>query len=94
MVHKILTMWRISGGRTTDTETVKVEPMAGDVLLGLEHDDVDLWSEHATQDYEATQADWDAHGGGLDLWTRCKKQVNSELKQLACRVGGLLDLDV
>lgn len=56
------------GGGATHAEAVEVEPMAGDVLLGLEHDDVDLWGEHAAQDHEPAQADRDAHGRGLDLW--------------------------
>lgn len=41
--------------------------MVGHVLLGLEHDDVDLGSEHAAQDHEAAQADRDTHGSGLNL---------------------------
>lgn len=38
-----------------------------DVLLRLEQDDVDLWSKQAAQHHRATQADGDAHGGGLNL---------------------------
>lgn len=41
--------------------------MAGHILLGLEHDDVDLGGEHAAQHHEAAEADGDAHGGGLNL---------------------------
>lgn len=44
-------------GGAADAEAVEVETVAGHVLLGLEHDDVDLGSEHAAQDHETTQAD-------------------------------------
>lgn len=57
----------VRGGSSADTEAVEVEPVAGHILLGLEHDDVDLGSEHAAQDHEAAEADWDAHSGGLHL---------------------------
>lgn len=39
------------------TKPVEVDSVAGDVLLGLEHDDVDLGGEHAAQHHKATQAD-------------------------------------
>lgn len=57
----------IRGGGSADAEAVEIKPMVGHVLLGLEHDDVDLGSEHAAQDHEAAQADRDAHGCGLNL---------------------------
>lgn len=57
----------ICGGGSADAEAVKIKPMVGHVFLGLEHDDVDLGSKHAAQDHEAAQADWDTHGGGLNL---------------------------
>lgn len=61
------TVRRIRGGSPADAEAIEVEPVAGHILLGLEHDDVDLGSEHAAQDHEAAEADRDAHGGGLNL---------------------------
>lgn len=57
----------IRGGGSADAEAVEIKPMVGHVLLGLEHDDVDLRSEHAAQDHESAQADRDAHGSGLNL---------------------------
>ena len=57
----------VCGGRAADAEAVEVEPMAGHVLLGLEHDDVDLRGKHAAQNHKAAQTDRDAHGCGLDL---------------------------
>lgn len=60
----------VCGGGSADAEAVEVEPVAGHILLGLEHDDVHLGSEHAAQDHEAAEADRDAHGGGLDLRRR------------------------
>lgn len=62
-----LTVRRVRGGGAADTEAVEVEPVAGHVLLRLEHDDVDLGGEHAAQHHEAAEADGDAHGGGLNL---------------------------
>lgn len=50
-------MRRIRGGGSADAEAVEIKPMVGHVLLRLEHDDVDLGSEHAAQDHEAAQAD-------------------------------------
>lgn len=60
-------MRRIRGGSSADAEAVEIKTMVGHILLGLEHDDVDLGSEHAAQDHEAAQADWDTHGSGLNL---------------------------
>lgn len=40
---------------------------SADVLLRLEQDDVDLWSEETAQYHRPTQTDRDAHGGGLHL---------------------------
>lgn len=57
----------VRGGSPTDTEAIEVKPVAGHILLRLEHDDMDLGSKHTAQDHKATQADWDAHGGGLNL---------------------------
>ena len=50
-------MRRVCGGGPADTEAIEVEPVAGHIFLRLEHDDVDLGSEHATQDHKAAQAD-------------------------------------
>ncbi|KAG9345633.1 hypothetical protein JZ751_008777 [Albula glossodonta] len=55
-------------GCSANTEAVQVVPVTSDVLLWLEHDDVDLGSEHAPQNHEAAQADRYAHGCGLHLW--------------------------
>lgn len=57
----------VRGGGSAHAEAVEIKPMVGHVLLGLEHDDVDLWSKHAAQDHEAAQADRDTHGCGLNL---------------------------
>lgn len=62
-----LTVRRVRGGGSADTEAVEVETVAGHILLWLEHDDVDLGGKHAAQHHEATEADRDAHGGGLNL---------------------------
>lgn len=60
-------MRRVCGGSPADTEAIEVKPVAGHILLGLEHDDMDLGSKHTAQDHKATQADWDTHGRGLNL---------------------------
>ena len=65
----------VGGGGPADTEPVEVDSVAGHVLLGLEHDDVDLGSEHAAQHHEATQTDRYAHGGRLNLEDRAKTAV-------------------
>lgn len=57
----------VCSGSPTDTEAIEVKPVAGHILLGLEHDDMDLGSEHAAQDHEAAEADWDTHCSGLNL---------------------------
>lgn len=57
----------VRGGSAADAEAVEIEPMVGHVLLRLEHDDVDLGSEHTAQDHEAAQADRNTHGSGLNL---------------------------
>lgn len=57
----------IRGGGSADAEAVEIKPMVGHVLLGLEHDDVDLGGKHAAQDHKAAQADRDTHGSGLNL---------------------------
>ena len=56
------------GGRHGGAEAVGGDSERGDVLLGLEEDDVDLGGEEAAQHHRAAQADRDAHGGGLHLW--------------------------
>lgn len=48
---------RVCGGSPADTEAIEVKPVAGHILLGLEHDDMDLGSKHTAQDHKATQAD-------------------------------------
>ena len=63
------TMRGVGGGGPADTEPVEVHSVAGHVLLGLEHDDVDLGSEHAAQHHEAAQTDRYTHGGRLNLRT-------------------------
>ena len=60
-------MRRVCGGSTADTEAIEVKPVAGHILLGLEHDDMDLRCKHTAQHHKATQADGDTHRGGLDL---------------------------
>lgn len=50
-------MRRVRGGSAAHTEAVEVEPVTGHILLGLEHDNVDLRSKHTAQDHEAAQAD-------------------------------------
>lgn len=67
----------IWGGSPADTEAIKVKPVAGYILLGLKHDDVDLGGKHATQHHKATQADWDTHGSCLNLQRKHKKTVIS-----------------
>lgn len=57
----------VRGGSPTDTKAIEVKPMAGHILLGLEHDDMDLGSKHTAQDHKAAQTDWDTHCGGLNL---------------------------
>lgn len=47
----------VCSGRTTDTKAIEVKPVAGNIPLGLKHNDVDLGSKHAAKDYKATQAD-------------------------------------
>lgn len=47
----------VCSGSPTDTEAIEVKPVAGHILLGLEHDDMDLGSEHAAQDHKAAEAD-------------------------------------
>lgn len=47
----------VCGGSPTDTEAIEVQSVAGHILLGLEHDDMDLRSKHAAQDHKATQTD-------------------------------------
>lgn len=74
------TMGCVCGGRPTNTEAIEVQPVAGDILLGLEHDDMDLRSKHTAKDHKATQADWDTHGSGLNLQ---KKEEETGLSGLA-----------
>lgn len=57
----------VCGGSAADAEAVEIKPMVRHVLLRLEHDDVDLGSEHTAQDHEAAQADRNTHGSGLNL---------------------------
>lgn len=73
----------VRGGSPADTEAIEVEPVAGHILLGLEHDDMDLGSEHAAQDHEAAEADRDAHGGGLNLNERQRNQLAAGLCNFA-----------
>lgn len=60
----------VRGGGPADTEAIEVEPVAGHVLLGLEHDNMDLGSKHTAQDHKPAQTHRDAHGGGLNLRSR------------------------
>ena len=70
---------RGSGGHC-GAEAVGRGSECGHVFLRLEQDDVDLGGEEAAEDHGATQADGDAHGGGLhlggetsgwgEIWTR------------------------
>lgn len=70
-------MRRVCGGSPTDTEAIEVKTVAGHILLGLEHDDMDLGSKHAAQDHKAAEADWDTHGGGLNLQRKEEEGVLS-----------------
>lgn len=65
-LHSILTL-RIGGPSPTDTEPVEMQPVCDHILLGLKQDDVHLGCKQTAQDHKATQADGDAHGGGLHL---------------------------
>ena len=67
----------VGGGGAADAEPVVVDSVAGHVLLGLEHDDVDLGCEHAAQHHEATQTDRYTHGGRLDLRTQQNIRLQS-----------------
>lgn len=62
-----LTMGSIAGGGPAHAKAIHVQSMTGDVLLRLEHDDVDFRSKHASQHHKSTQTDRYAHGRGLDL---------------------------
>lgn len=42
---------------STDAKAVEVKPVAGHILLGLKHNDVNLGSKHAAEHHKATQAD-------------------------------------
>lgn len=55
------------GGSPADTEAIEVKPVAGHILLWLEHDNMDLGCKHAAKDHKATQTHWDTHSSGLDL---------------------------
>lgn len=50
-----------------DAEAGSGHSESADVLLRLEQDDMDLWSEETAQYHRPTQTDRDAHGGGLHL---------------------------
>lgn len=50
-----------------DTEAGCGHSESAHVLLWLEEDDVDLWSEETAQHHRPTETDGDAHGGGLHL---------------------------
>lgn len=67
----------VCGGSPTDTEAIEVKPVAGHILLGLEHYDMDLGSKHTAQDHEAAEADWDTHGSGLNLQRKGEDTVIS-----------------
>lgn len=73
---------RVGSGCTADAEAVQVQPVAGDVLLWLEHDDVNLGGKQAAQHHEATQTDRYAHGGGLYL-----KQSQTETHERPLQVS-------
>ena len=60
----------VCGGSPTDTEAIEVEPVAGHILLWLEHNNMDLGSKHTAQYHKTTQADRDTHGSGLNLRKR------------------------
>lgn len=59
-------MW-MAGASSSHTETISGNTMTGYILLRLEEDDMQLGSEEATKDHCATEANWDAHSGGLNL---------------------------
>lgn len=60
---------RIAGSVTcaAGTEASGGDSQCGHVFLRLEQDDVDFWSEEASEHHRAAQADGDAHGGRLNL---------------------------
>lgn len=51
------TMRGVCGSSSADAKAVEVEPVAGHILLGLKHNDVDLGSKHTAEHHKATQAD-------------------------------------
>ncbi len=53
--------------RHCGTEAVSCDSEWGHIFLGLKQDDVNLRGEEAAENHWATQADGDAHGGGLHL---------------------------
>lgn len=68
--------WRCTTGGTLretraraggDAEAGCGHSESADILLRLEEDDMDLWSEETAQYHRPAQTDRDAHGGGLHL---------------------------
>lgn len=65
-----------------DAEASSSHSEGADILLGLEEDDVDLWSKEAAQHNRPTQTNRNAHGGGLHLERmRGKKFIVKVVKQ-------------
>lgn len=77
----------VCGGSPTDTEAI--EPVAGHILLGLEHDDMNLRGKHAAQDHKATQADGDTHGRRLNLQRREKDEEETVISILLSPSGDI-----
>lgn len=74
---------RKTGARASgDAEAGGGHPEGADILLRLEQDDVDLRSKEAAQHHRPTEADRDAHGGGLHLeeHRKVKKKKKVTLK--------------
>ena len=73
-------MRETGAGAGGDTEAGGGHSESADILLRLEHDDVDLGREEAAQHHRPTQTDGDAHGGGLHLEEE-RKVTNSHSKK-------------
>lgn len=76
---------------SVDTETRGGHPEGADILLWLEQDDVDLWSEEAAQNHRPTEADGDAHGRRLHLNHKRNGETSKNETQLSAH---FMDLHV
>lgn len=81
-------MW-MAGASSTHAKTISGDTMTGYILLRLEEDDMQFGSKEATEDHCATEANWDAHSGGLNLgggrekeehqWSTWKVKTENEI---------------